>query len=46
MPFPVELLRYFDRAAQKLDAGLGAPAVPAPAPEAEATEQPGTRRGR
>ncbi|MFF4547376.1 slipin family protein [Streptomyces sp. NPDC001406] len=42
MPFPVELLRYFDRAAQKLDAGLNAPTVPAPAPapEPEATEQP------
>ncbi|GGW28649.1 peptidase [Streptomyces lucensis JCM 4490] len=39
MPFPVELLRYFDRATQKIDAGIRTETVPAqpPAPTATAT---------
>ncbi len=35
MPFPVELLRYFDRAVQKIDAGLSAPRPTQPAQPAQ-----------
>jgi regulator of protease activity HflC (stomatin/prohibitin superfamily) len=41
MPFPVELLRYFDRAVQKIDSDLSVPRQQqAPAPAPQSAEQP------
>ncbi|MBM9505589.1 slipin family protein [Actinacidiphila acididurans] len=43
LPFPVELLRFFDRAAQG-SGGAGDPQRPTGAPDTEATDAPGTGR--